>query len=104
MVTWLRPEPRVGGLRERLLEAWEGKAARYYSPVPAYYRLKVEALRAGEPVVFYGWQLHAYEVPVVRTGQHGFYRLGRDGSVVEVVPRRDPRDADSVIGYDEVRR
>src|SRR3954451_19805251 len=96
--------PRVGGLRERLLVAWEGKAARYSARVPSYFRLKLEPLRAGEPVVFYGWQLHGYGLPVVRRGVHGFYRVGPDGSVVEVVPRRDPRDPDSVVGYDEVRR
>src|SRR3954447_14095406 len=95
--------PRVGGLRERLLEEWEGKAARD-SPVPGYFRLKIEPLRAGEPVVFYGWQLHGYDLPVVRTGQHGFYTVGPDGTVVEVVPRHDPRDPDWVIGYDEVHR
>jgi hypothetical protein len=95
--------PRVGGLRERLLEKYEARATRY-STVPAYYRLKLEPLRAGEPVVLSGWQLHGYGLPVVRTGQHGFYMVEPDGSVVEVVPRRDPRDPGSVIGYDEVRR
>jgi hypothetical protein len=104
MVTWAKPEAQAFRLRERLIADYEAKQDRHPWWPARVYGPTLARLRAGEPVVFPAWQLYPYDLPPVRTGKSGFYRLEPEGSVVEVLPRRDPNDPLTSVGWDEVRR
>src|SRR5436305_141532 len=90
------------GLREQMISHIEDlRAGRPHAD--RMYGRDLEQLRGGGPVVVPGWKLWRYRIPGVSQRLHAYYRLEPDGSVVEVVPRRDPSNPASILGWEEVR-
>lgn len=99
-------------LRDRLLAKYEPADARFRDRGrvgTGLFGVLVDNLKAGRPVVLAGWQLRAVRPAEPARTVDGravaggtMYRVDPDGSVVEVVARRDPDDRMSIIGWDEV--
>lgn len=82
----------AGGVRAALIAHYSAHIAKRPWAVRIYGG-QLETLRAGEPLVLPGWALTRHVPPgVLRGGANAYFRVERDGGVVEIDCPRDPND------------